>query len=207
MRCSSSKKCKMLTYNNQLKQLALPEYGRNIQNMVDYCLTIEDRDERTACASEIVETMVTLFPPQGGDLDAYRQKLWDHVVIMSNFQLDVDFPYERTDPTIYAEKPEPVPPSRPGAKPFRHYGSLIPRLIETASQMEEGDERDALVNLIANQMKKTLMEAKLESASDHRILSDLRQMSHGALGEDPEKIRILDFKQAPTPSGRKKRKK
>lgn len=197
----------MLTYTNRLKKLALPEYGRNIQNMVDHCLTVEDRQERTRCAATIVDTMQALFPPQGGDIEAYRRKLWDHVVIMSDFQLDVDFPFERVDPTVYEQQPMPVPISRPGAKPFRHYGSLIPRLIDTASSMEDGEERDALVTLIANQMKKTLMESNLEGIDDRRILSDLRQMSHGQLGNDPEKVRILEFKQAPTPSGRKKRKK
>ena len=197
----------MLTYSNRLKKLALPEYGRNIQNMVDHCLTIEDRDERTKCANTIVDTMQTLFPPQGGDIEACRRKLWDHLVIMSDFNLDVDFPFERVDPTVYEQQPMPVPPSRPGAKPFRHYGSLIPRLIDTAASMEDGEERDALVTLIANQMKKTLMDSNLEGVDDRRILSDLRQMSHGELGTDPERVRIVDFKQAPTPSGRKKRKK
>ena len=100
-----------------------------------------------------------------------------------------------------------MPAERPGTLPFGHYGKLIPQLIETACGMEEGEERDALVTLIANQMKKTLMASNPEGANDSRIYNDLRTMSHGAIVTDPEKIRIQDFKQAPTPSGRKKKKK
>ena len=42
-----------MEYNTELKRLILPEYGRNIQNMVDYCLTIEDKEERMRCANSI----------------------------------------------------------------------------------------------------------------------------------------------------------
>ena len=82
----------MLTYKNHLKTLVLPEYGRNIQNMVDHCLTIEDRDERTRCARSIIDAMSILFPAQG-DRQAARRKLWDHLAIMSGFELDVDLPF------------------------------------------------------------------------------------------------------------------
>jgi len=33
-------------YNTQRKRMALPEYGRNVQKMIDHIKTIEDRDER-----------------------------------------------------------------------------------------------------------------------------------------------------------------
>ena len=84
----------MLTYNSQLKKLVLPEYGRNIQQMVDHCLTIEDRAERTRCAFTIVQNMANMFPQLRGETD-YQHKLWDHLMIMSGFQLDVDAPFER----------------------------------------------------------------------------------------------------------------
>ena len=82
----------MLTYNSQLKKLVLPEYGRNIQQMVDHCLTIQDRDERTRCAYTIVQNMANMFPMMRGETD-YQHKLWDHLMIMANFELDVDCPY------------------------------------------------------------------------------------------------------------------
>lgn len=196
----------MLTYNNRLKKLILPEYGRNIQNMVDYCMTLENRDERNDCAAAIVDAMRTLFPPTG-DPEEYERKLWDHLIIMSDFSLDIDTPYECVIPDTFDEGPDPVPMERPGTLAYRHYGKLIPSLIDTACHMEEGEERDALITLVANQMKKTLLAANPEGVDDSRIYKDLRYLSHGQIYAEPETIRILDFKQAPTPSGKKKRKK
>lgn len=196
----------MLTYNNRLKKLVLPEYGRNIQNMVDHCMTIEDREERNICAATIIEAMQILFPANG-DANEYHRKLWDHLAIMSDFQLDIDYPFEPVDSRVFGDRPDPIPLERPGSFPNRHYGQLIQDLINTASTMPEGDERDALVTLIANQMKKTLMAANPEGVDDRRILNDLRTMSHGTISADPEKINLLEFKHAPTPSGRKKKKK
>ncbi len=83
----------MLTYNTQQSQLVLPEYGRNIQRMVDHCLTIDDRDERTRCAYTIIKAMGTLFP-QLKENEESRRIIWDQLAIMSNFQLDIDYPCE-----------------------------------------------------------------------------------------------------------------
>ncbi len=196
----------MLTYNNRLKKLILPQYGRNIQNMVDYCMGIEDRDERNDCAAAIIDAMRTLFPPTG-DAEEYERKLWDHLVMMSDFQLDIDTPYEIVMPDTFDQGPDPVPLERPGSLAFRHYGKLIIQLIDTAAHMDEGPERDALITLVANQMKKTLMATNLEGIDDSRIYKDLRYLSHGAINVSADTIRILDFKQAPTPSGKKKKKK
>lgn len=196
----------MLTYTNHLKKLILPEYGRNIQNMVDYCLSLADPIERTDCAYAIVDAMATLFPPVGDPGD-YNRKLWDHLHIMANFQLDVDAPYDAPDMTEHDQGPAPVPAERPGYLKMRHYGQLIPRLIDTACAMPEGDERMALVQLIVNQMKKTLMASNPESADDRRIINDLRMLSHGQIIVDQSMVLIHDYKQAPTPSGKRKKKK
>ena len=196
----------MLTYTNRLKKLVLPEYGRNIQNMVDYCLTIPDRAERSECAAAIVDAMRTLFPGTG-DATEYERKLWDHVMIMSGFALDVDMPFECVAPDTFDKGPDPIYMDRPTKLQFRHYGRLIPSLIETACSLEEGAERQALVSQIANQMKKTMLAENPDGVDDYRILKDLRLMSHGAIEADPERVRLQDFKQAPTPSGRKKKKK
>ena len=127
----------MLTYKNQLKEMVLPEYGRNIQNMVDFCLTIEDRDERTRCARSIVDAMQILFPTQI-DQQTYRRKLWDHLAIISNYQLDVDIPFELVKPDSFDEKPQPV---SEGATMIRrrHYGHLVEAMIAKAATMEDGE--------------------------------------------------------------------
>ncbi len=196
----------MLTYTNHLKRLILPEYGRNIQNMVDHCVTIEDRDERNRCAASIVAAMLTLFPASGDPVE-YRRKLWDHLYIMSDFRLDVDSPFEHVDPREFNPMPDPVPCERPGSMPYRHYGQYIPALVETAAAMEEGEERDALVMMLACQMKKAMLASVCDNVEDARIFSDLRHMSHGRISLDPANVQLPDYKQAPTPSGKKKKKK
>ncbi|NLT02885.1 MAG: DUF4290 domain-containing protein, partial [Bacteroidales bacterium] len=82
-----------LDYNTQLKNLRLPEYGRNIQRMIDHALTIEDMEERTRCAQTIISIMGNLFPHLR-DVPDFKHKLWDHLAIMSDFKLDIDYPYE-----------------------------------------------------------------------------------------------------------------
>lgn len=195
----------MLTYTTHLKKLILPEYGRNIQRMVDHCLTIEDRYERTRCAATIVKTMETLFPIQG-NTDAYRRKLWDHLAIMSNFQLDVDVPFELIRPENLDNTPSHIDYDQ-GDFNYRHYGLLIQRAVAHASEMPEGDERDALVLLLANHMKKLMLAVNSDGVDDEKIFKDLREMSHGAISLKPENVKLHEFKVAPAPATGKKKKK
>ena len=195
----------MLTYTTHLKKLILPEYGRNIQRMVEHCLTIEDRYERTRCAATIVKTMETLFPIQG-NTDAYRRKLWDHLAIMSDFQLDVDVPFELIRPENLDNTPSHIDYDQ-GDFNYRHYGLLIQRAVAHASEMPEGDERDALVLLLANHMKKLMLAVNSDGVDDEKIFKDLREMSHGAISLRPENVKLHEFKVAPAPATGKKKKK
>ncbi len=142
----------MLKYNTQQRRLILPEYGRNIQQMVEHCLTIEDRDERNACARSIIDCMLNLFPDIR-QKEGYEQQLWDHLAIMSNFRLDIDYPFEVIQPDSLESRPQPVFYPRNGIG-SRHYGHNLEAMIETASHMEPGEERDALISLLANHMKR-----------------------------------------------------
>ena len=198
----------MLTYNSQLKTLVLPEYGRNIQQMVDHCLTIEDRDERTHCAYTIVQNMANMFPQLRAETD-YQHKLWDHLMIMSGFQLDVDFPF---DDIIKEENLETKPdPIRYELEPiiYRHYGKNIERMIERAAEYPEGEERDALVMLLANHMKKLIYQINNEDVEDAKIFKDLERYSHGAIRLDPETHRLHEYQivKPAQPAGKKKKKK
>ncbi|MDE5555482.1 MAG: DUF4290 domain-containing protein [Muribaculaceae bacterium] len=195
----------MLTYSTHLKKLILPEYGRNIQRMVDHCLTIEDRAERTRCAATIVKTMELLFPVQG-NADAYRRKLWDHLAIMSDFSLAVDLPFERVNKSALNDRPHSLQYEQ-GPLEYRHYGLLLQRTIATAAQMEEGEERDALVLLLANHMKKLMLAVNPDGVDDAKIFKDLRVLSQGAIVLDPEKVSLHEFIVAPTQTGKKKKKK
>ena len=198
----------MLTYNSQLKKLALPEYGRNIQQMVDYCCTIEDREERNKCAYSIINTMSNLFPQLNEETD-YKHKLWDHLAIMSDFKLDVDYPYEIVKPENLESKPEPVKYKLEGIK-MRHYGKLVDQMIQRACEYPEGEEKEALVMLIANHMKKLIYQINNEDVEDAKIFKDLEYFSHGKIKLDAATHSLHEFKVAPaqqaTTSKKKKKK-
>ena len=112
-----------MEYNTQKKKLLLPEYGRNIQKMVDYLLTIEDREERTRAAKTVIDVMGNLYPHLR-DVPDFRHKLWDHLAIMSEFKLDIDTPYPLPSLSKLQEKPERLPYSSNHIK-YKHYGKLV----------------------------------------------------------------------------------
>ncbi len=195
----------MLTYNTQLKKLILPEYGRNIQQMVDYCVSIPDREERTVCAYSIIASMGNLFP-QLRDVDDFKHKLWDHLAIMSDFKLDIDYPCEVIKPESLDTHPHPIPYELSQIR-FRHYGKYIELMIAKAVAMEDGEEKDALVDLIANHMKKQLLLANPDGVDDAKVFKDLAMYSHGALRLDPATHKLHQFKTAPAPATSSKKKK
>ncbi len=173
---------KGLDYNTQRDKLVLPEYGREIQQMVNYALTLEDRKERQHCAESIITIMRRMFPEGGGSED-YERKLWDHLAIMSNFQLDIDFPYDVSQAVQIAKKPEPM--EYPMRKiPVRHYGMMIFELFDKLKTMEPGEERDELVNLVANQMHRNLMQWSHGSADVEKVASDLARFTDGKIQLD-----------------------
>lgn len=194
----------MLTYNTRLKQLVLPEYGRNLQRMVDHCLTIEDREERNACARSIITAMESLFPELKQPENAH--KVWDHLAIMSDFKLDIDFPDEVVKPDDLLSKPGNVPYPQSDIR-YRHYGKIIEQMIEKAAAMPEGEERDEVVLLIANHMKKQMLAFNPDGVDDRKIFDDLAWYSNGAIRLDPEVHRLRIFQAPPQPQSGKKKKK
>ena len=195
----------MLRYNTQMKPLRLPEYGRNIQKMVDFCLTIEDRQERTDCAFAIVKSMANLFPELKSN-GQYSHKLWDHLAIMSDFRLDIDYPVEVVQQENLSSRPAPIP-YKDNELRRRHYGRTILSMIDVAAGMEEGPERDALITLVANQMKKLLIETNRDGVDDRRVFNDLRELSQGRIFVDPAALRLNDYIIPVQTSGKKKKKK
>lgn len=197
----------MLTYNTQRKRLILPEYGRNIQKMVDHCLNIQDRSERTRCAHSIVTAMSNLFPSQR-NTEGFRQKLWDHLSLMSDNRLDIDYPDDIERPDATPEPPLAKLPYTSGNVRRRQYGRNVEQMIASASEMEAGEEKDALIMLIANHMKKILVASDSEGIDDEKIFKDLREISQGAIILDPSMHRLLEFQAAPkVQQGKKKKKK
>ena len=132
-----------MEYNTQQRKLPLPEYGRSVQHMVDHALTIEDRDERQRCARTIVNIMGGMFPALRDSAD-FNRRLWDHLAIMSDFQLDIDYPVEVVKRESLEVKPDRL--SYPqGHIRFRHYGHFVEELARTAAAMPEGEEKQRLL--------------------------------------------------------------
>lgn len=184
-------------YNTQRKRMALPEYGRSVQNMVDYALTIENREERQRCANTIVNIMGGMFPHLR-DVPDFKHKLWDHLAIMADFKLDIDYPYEIVKPDYLNVKPERIPYSN-GKIRYRHYGRSIEILIQKAVEMPEGDEKDQLICMIASHMKKDYITWNKDTVEDQKIFDDICEMSEGAicLHEDDMRIGISAPQQQP----------
>lgn len=179
-----------MKYNTNAKRLALPEYGRNIQNMVDYCLTIENREERNRCATAIISIMGNMFPHLR-DVSDFKHILWDHLAIMADFQLDVDYPYE----TIKKENLHQRPPHVPYGETeiiYKHYGQTLERLINKAALMEDGEEKEALIHMIANQMKKSFLIWNKDSVDNQKILKDLAELSEMRIIRDAEMFKMAD---------------
>ena len=171
-----------LDYNTQREKLALPEYGREIQRMVDHAKTLPDKKERQRSAQTIVAIMDRMFPQNRQNAD-YKHKLWDHLALMSNFELDIDWPYDIHQAADITTRPEPMPyPMKDIA--VRHYGYMVFELFDKLKQMPPGKERDELARVTANQMKRNLMLWSHGSSDDEKVASDLARFTDGKIQLD-----------------------
>lgn len=173
---------------SQRTDLILPEYGRNIQQMVKHAVAIEDRAERTLCAKTIIDIMGNMFPYLR-DVEGFKYKLWDHLAIMSEFKLDIDYPFEVVKPTTLQQKPEKIPYNTQRIR-YMHYGRLLQTLIEKTVTYPEGERRQELIDLMANHMKKSYLTWNKEVVDDRKIFDDLRELSHGELDMNPESMTL-----------------
>lgn len=178
-----------LDYNTQRKPLLMPEYGREIQKMVDYAVTLPAKEERQACAETIVRLMVTKVPQLRENAN-YEQTLWDHLYLMSHKQLDIDWPYDVAEAEKILAKPGPMPRSESrGHVHLRHYGRLVEELFEKLKAMPDNEERAELVRLTAIQMKRDLVAWGHGSVDDERVASDMARFTDGKI-----QIDLGDFK-------------
>lgn len=168
-----------MEYNTTLDRLIIPEYGRNIQGMIQYCCTIQDRNERNLCAKAIVQVMGQINPPLREQSD-YTQKLWDHMFIISEFKLDVDSPYPVPNPESFQERPKVLEYPK-GRIRFKHYGKTIEDIIRKAKELPQGPERNELTRQIANHLKKSYYTWNKDTITDDIILKNLADLSQGEL--------------------------
>ena len=180
-----------MKYNTQLTKLILPEYGRNIQNMVDYCVKLEDKEERTKCAYSLIDIMGNMFPHLRNVTD-FNHILWDHLAMMSDFKLDIDYPYEIIKKEDLIANPEEIEYSR-STMTYRHYGKLLERMIKVAADMPEGEKKKQLLVLLTSQMKQSYAQWNRE-VNNAAILEDLEELSDGKIKLDPNEYEIPEVR-------------
>ncbi|UOE41790.1 DUF4290 domain-containing protein [Chryseobacterium suipulveris] len=168
-----------MEYNTQRTQLHLPEYGRIIQQLVERCKEMPTKEERSELAAAIVDFMGQRNP-QLRDEQNYKHKLWDHLFILADYDLDVDSPYPFPTREELHQKPKRMEyPLLQGE--FKFYGKSILQLIEKAIELEPGDEKDALIQVIANNMKKSYNVYNKEHVQDEVIFRHLKDLSEDRL--------------------------
>ena len=166
-------------YNSTRNKLILSEYGRNVQNMVKYICGLPTKEERNRYALVVIDLMGFLNPHLR-DVADFKHKLWDHLQIISNFQIDVDAPYPKPELEAIHMKPEPLKYPHQRIK-YKHYGKTIELMIEKAKSIEEPERKKHMVQAIANFMKMAYVQWNKDSVSDESILADLRELSRGEL--------------------------
>ncbi len=167
-----------MEYNTTRESLVLPEYGRNVQMMAEHLLTIPDKANRTEAAKELIAIMINMNPSVRETKD-YKQKMWDYLAQLCDFKLDVDFPFPISK-LVDAEKPERLQYNMNEIR-CRHYGYTVERMIQAACDMESSEERDALVHMIANNMKRNYVIWNQKSVTDEIVINDLIRLSKGRL--------------------------
>lgn len=169
-----------MEYNTSRPRMIIPEYGRNVQRMVDYLLTIEEREERNKQARNLIAIIANLNPQVYETDDDPEHKLWDHLYIMSDFKLAVDAPYPPPAPESLLEKPKAVEYPATSRR-NRHYGNIVKKMIDYGMALPDGEEKKALTESVANVMKKHYLMWNKDHVEDQVILDNLTQMSEGKL--------------------------
>jgi len=168
-----------MDYNTSLPKMIIPEYGRNIQKMIDFAMTVKDREERNKVARAIIDVMGQLNPHLR-DVTDFKHKLWDHIFIISDFKLDVDSPYPMPTAETFQTKPDRVAYPSNDIR-YKHYGKTVERIIAKGKEYPDGAEKDALVEQIANLMKRSYLTWNRDSVNDEVILKQLEELSKGQL--------------------------
>lgn len=168
-----------LEYNTQRPKMIIPEYGRNVQNMINHCLTIEDREERNNCAKAIIKIMGQINP-QLRDSEDYTHKLWAHLFIMSDFKLDVDSPYPKPSPEMFTVKPDRVEYPHNNIK-YGHYGKILEDMVKATVEYPEGEAKEYLIKRLGNLFKTSYLLWNRDTVSDSVIVNHIKELSNGKI--------------------------
>lgn len=168
-----------LEYNTERSHLIVPEYGRGIQKMVDAALLIEDRETRNKVANTIVNSMAMLNPAVR-EMTDYKQKLWDHLFIMSDFKLDVDAPYPIPEKSVVHAKPQPVQYPDSDIK-YKYYGKVMEDMIRKITDLEDSPKKEQIIQNLANFMKMSYLTWNKDTVDDVTIFHHMEELSKGAV--------------------------
>ncbi len=193
-----------MEYNTSREIMAIPEYGRNVQKMVNYAVSVENREVRLVLAKHIVDVMANMNP-QIKVTNDFEHRLWDHLYIISDFKLDVDGPFSPPEKKDVYSRPERLPYSEDHIR-FKHYGLNLEKMIHQAIIREEGPEKEEMVRMIANYMKRSYLSWNRDSVSDELILAHLEELSEGKLKlkEDDTLVAVSDILSSNKTAKRKK---
>ena len=192
-----------MDYNTQLNKLVLPEYGRHIQRMVEHLRSIPEREKRNEQAKAVIAVMGNLFPYLR-DINDFKHKLWDHLFIIADFDLDIDSPYPKPSPVSFEEKPQTVPYTSPDSIKIKHYGRGIQDMVLHVATMTDEEKRKPAVTSLANHMKKAYLNWNKDVVSDDIIYKDIETLSGGKikLSTDDLRLQVGNYNvSSPTPIG------
>jgi hypothetical protein len=174
-------------YNSQRPLIILKEYGRNVQEIVSYIRTIEDKAKRTELAYTLIELIKQLNPTVRESVEN-PQRLWDDLLIIADFDLDVNNPFNPPEKDILSKKPMRVPYPQSDVR-FKHYGKNIERLVKEALKLEDPQDREDAVIYLGKLMKTFYGSWNKEILDDSVILKDIQLMSGGKLTMNLDKVR------------------
>ena len=170
----------------------MPEYGREIQKMIDYAITLPEKEDRQRCAEAIINQM-SHKAPQLRNSEEFIRTLWDHLYLMSYKLLDIDWPFDISEAEKLQSKPEPIKIPQEGNY-LRYYGKLVKELLQKLKEMPAGEERDELTRMTANQMKRDLMTWGHGSIDDEKVIDDIARMTDGVIQLDLDIFKSLGMR-------------
>ena len=194
-----------MEYNTKREHLIIPEYGRHVQKMIAHATNLKDKAEQQKCVNAIIAFMGQRNPHLR-DIKDFTHKLWDHLFIMSDFQIDVESPYPKPEKEKLEEKPKKMDYPKTKIR-FPFYGVNIEKMIAYACTMEEGELKEIMAGMIANHMKKDYICWNKAFVNDETILKHLNQLSEGKIKTHAD-FQLIEDKdiQRPKTYGKLKRK-
>ena len=175
-----------MQYNTSRDKMTIREYGRGVQKMIDHLLTIEDKEKRQLAAEAVVDVM-GILNPSTKNMEDPKHKLWDHMIMMSDYKLDVESPYDIPTAATKEAKPEPLPYPKQKLD-FKHLGKKFELLLQKAMDEKDEEKKQGYIHTLALFMRIAYNNWHGEKMHDDNIAEELKQMSSGKLTYEPGKF-------------------